>query len=185
MAPRALGKCAASALLGVVVRPLNFTVRRLVNPVAIPLAICAGGAVAEGLAAGTGVRKRFAELCLPRYSPPLEVWVAVGILYYAVCFIVAYRLLRGPWDPVRSLPIALLLALITANALWNYLFFRRKALGASTAAFVPYTILALVLFVSLIGVDRVASWAFFLYVAYLPYAAWWLFALRRANTTSE
>jgi tryptophan-rich sensory protein len=155
-----------------------------VNPVVIALAICTAGAVAEGLAVGTGVRERFAELCLPRHSPPLEVWIAVGILYYAVCFIVAYRLLRG-WDPARSLPLALLLALMTANALWNYLFFRRKALGASAAAFVPYTILALVLFVSLLGVDRVASWVFFLYVAYLSYAAWWLFALRRANTPSE
>ena len=172
-------------LIGASGRPLNFAVRRLVNSVAIALAICTAGAVAEVLAAGTGVRERFAELCLPRHSPPLEVWVAVGILYYAVCFIVAYRLLRGSWNPVRSLPLALLLVLMTANALWNYLFFRRKALGASAAAFVPYTILALVLFVSLLGVDRVASWVFFLYVAYLSYAAWWLFALRRANTTSE
>jgi tryptophan-rich sensory protein len=74
---------------------------------------------------------------------------------------------------------------MTANALWNYLFFRRKALGASAAAFVTYTVLALVLFASLLRVDRVASWVFFLYVVYLSYAAWWLFALRRANTASE
>jgi tryptophan-rich sensory protein len=152
---------------------------------AIALAICAAGAALEGLTAGTGVRQRFAELRLPRYSPPLALWVAVGILYYAVCFIVAYRLLRGSLDPVRSFPLALLLALMLANALWNYLFFRCKTLAASATAFLPYGLLALVLFISLLGVDRVASWAFLLYLIYLPYAAWWLFALRRANTMSE
>jgi tryptophan-rich sensory protein len=72
-----------------------------------------------------------------------------------------------------------------ANAVWNYLFFRRKTVAASAKAFLPYGLLALVLFISLLGVDRIASWAFLLYLAYLPYAAWWLFALRRANTTSE
>jgi tryptophan-rich sensory protein len=78
-------------------------------------------------------------------------------------------------------PLALLVLLMAANAAWNAVFFRRKALGASAATWVPYSLLAFVLLALLARIDTVAATAFLLYVVYLPYAAWWLFALRRAN----
>ena len=122
---------------------------------------------------------------MPPYSPPLALWAAIGLLYYAVCFVVAYRLLQGGADAARSAALAMLVALMTANAAWNYLFFRRGALGASAAMFIPYSVAAVVLLLVLTRLDAVASWSFLLYVAYLPYAAWWLFALRRTNPSED
>jgi len=145
-------------------------------------AICAFGAALEGIAAGGGVRQHLRTVRLPRYSPPLGLWIAIGLLYYAACFVIAYRILERGSDRVGLLALALLLALMVANAGWNYLFFRRKALGASAVFFVPYAFLASGLLLVLVRLDAVAAWSFLLYVIYLPYAAWWLFAVRRANS---
>jgi translocator protein len=149
--------------------------------VIIAVVICAVGAILEGLAAGRGVRQRLRELRQPPYSPPFALWVAIGGLYYVVCFVAAYRLLQTAMPAASSLAFALLLVLMAANAAWNYVFFRRKALGVAAAMSVPYAFVALALLLVLGRLDRVAFWSLLPYVAYLPYAAWWQFALRRAN----
>ncbi|MGH7521197.1 MAG: hypothetical protein ACREMI_07945 [Gemmatimonadales bacterium] len=48
-----------------------------------------------------GIRERFAELRLPRFSPSLTVWFLIGGGYYIICFAVLYRLLRSDL-PSRS-----------------------------------------------------------------------------------
>jgi tryptophan-rich sensory protein len=149
--------------------------------VIIAAVICAAGAALEGFAAGSGVRRRLSRLRQPPYSPPFAIWIAIGGLYYVVCFVVAFRLLHTVAPAARLLPLALLLVLMAANAAWNYAFFRREALGAAAVMSVPYGFVALALLFLLSRIDRVAFWWLLPYVAYLPYGAWWQFALRRAN----
>ena len=147
----------------------------------LAVAICTAGAALEGVAAGGGVRRRLMALRMPPYSPPLVLWIVIGVMFYGVCFVVAYRLLLGGLTPAQSVALALQLGLMAANVAWNYLFFRRRSHWASAAFLVPYGVLAVVLLVLLGRVDTVAFWAFLLYVVYLPYAAWWLIALRHLN----
>lgn len=146
------------------------------------LAMCLVSAALEGLAAGRRVRQRFAELLLPRYSPPLLLWIVIGLLYYAVCFFIGYRLLSGGvgWSP-RGVAFALLLLLMSINVLWNVVFFRRKNLHASYFGFWPYVIVAVALLVVLWYTDVRAAWALVPYVIYLGYATWWGYRLWQLN----
>lgn len=144
------------------------------RPAVLALLICVGAAVLEGKLAGRGVRARFAELRLPRYSPPLTVWFLIGGAYYIICFAILYRLLAT--DQVsrsHALAFILLLILMAVNAGWGFLFFRLKNLRASFLAFVPYGIVTLLLVVTLATTDRVSALLLAPYLAYLGYALWW------------
>jgi tryptophan-rich sensory protein len=128
------------------------------------------------------VKQRLAELRQPRYSPPFAVWIAIGMLYYVICFGVSYRLLSagmrlGP----RSVALALLLVLMTVNVLWNFVFFRRKDLHASYFGLWPYLGVALALLVTLWLSDPATAWIFLPYVVYLGYAVWWCHRLWTLN----
>ena len=138
------------------------------------LIICIASALLEGLAAGSGVRQRFAELRLPRLSPPLPVWVGIGLLYYVICFAISYRLLgAGIGLSLRGGAFALLLVLMGINIFWNVVFFRRKDLYASYFSFWPYPLVALALLLVLWTSDTLAAWIFLPYFLYLGYAIWW------------
>ena len=144
------------------------------RPVILALVICAGAAVLEGALAGRGVRARFAELRLPRFSPSLTVWVLIGGVYYIVCFAILYRLLAtGQPSSSHAFAFSLLLVLMVVNAGWGFLFFRLKNLRASFLAFVPYGVVALVLVVTLATTDRISALLLAPYLAYLGYALWW------------
>lgn len=149
------------------------------------LVLCAVSAIAEALFAGTGVKSRFDALRLPRYSPPLWAWGLIGVFYYAVCFVVARALLdqtrRGTlWYVTCSS----MLALMTANALWNFVFFRRGDLRASFFFLLGYGVLALGLLALLALSNRSLALVFLGYVVYLLYAATWAYHLWHMNRGS-
>ena len=153
------------------------------SPTLVALALCVAGAALEGLAAGGGIRARFAELRLPRLSPPLAVWIVIGAGYYAMCFVILYRLLASPVgsDTARGLAVGLLCVLMLVNAGWGLLFFRLKNVRWSFFAFPPYVALAVALEATLLGTDRVAAVVLAPYLFYLIYATWWGYRLWRLN----
>jgi tryptophan-rich sensory protein len=150
----------------------------------LALLVCASAAVLEGALAGRGIRARFAELQLPRFSPSLAAWVLIGGAYYIMCFAILYRLLASGL-PSRSHTAAfmLLLMLMVANAAWGVLFFRSKNLRASFLAFVPYGFLALVLTLVLASIDSTSALLLAPYLAYLGYALWWAHRVWVLNRT--
>jgi tryptophan-rich sensory protein len=143
--------------------------------------LCAVAALAEAVAAGRGIRARFQELVFPRYSIPLAIWPIVGVLYYVMCFIVAYRLFDRGDGAARDTALALLVAVMGLNAAWNYFFFRARSVGRSFLISVPYSFLAVVLFAVVWRVDRVAAIPVAIYLAYLVYANLWGYKLWRLN----
>ena len=145
------------------------------------LAICAAAALLEGLLAGRGVRQRFAQLRMPRPSPSLTVWSAIGAAYYLIYGLVVYRLLLLPPTGLRQAALTLALIVLLANAFWNYLFFRVRSLGQSLALSAVYSVVAIVLLGLMTQLDRVAAWTLSTYIAYLPFANWWGYAVWRAN----
>ncbi|HET7239849.1 MAG TPA: TspO/MBR family protein [Gemmatimonadales bacterium] len=145
----------------------------MTHPLVLALAICAGAAVLEGVLAGRGVKQRFLELRVPRLSPPLRIWIAIGAAYYAICFVVLYRLLVLPPNGLRTAALSLIVMVLLANAFWNYLFFRLRSLRLSFVAGVLYSLAALGLLTLLFKLDRIAAWCLLPYVLYLSYANWW------------
>jgi len=127
--------------------------------------------------AGSGVRQRLASLRMPPYSPPFPVWLAIGVVYYAICFTVLRRLLIDSF----MVSLTLLVLVLLANAFWNVLFFRWRDLRASFIAFIPYALLVAALVVSLSGNYPFGAVLFMCYSAYLVYALWWGYRLWLLN----
>jgi translocator protein len=144
----------------------------------LALIICIAAAALEGALAGSGVRQRLASLRMPPYSPPFPVWLVIGVVYYAICFIVLRRLLASSF----TLSLTLLVLILLANAFWSVLFFRWCDLRASFIAFVPYAIVVAVLVLSLSRIYPFGAALFMCYFIYLLYATWWAYRLWLLNT---
>jgi tryptophan-rich sensory protein len=145
------------------------------------IAICFVAAALEGLFAGRGVKHRLAQLRQPPHSPPFAVWIAIGLCYYAICFVVLSRLISSMPSPLRWTAFAFMIALLIGNAAWNLVFFRRKNVDASAMVLMAYVAIALAVTILLILVDPMGALVFLPYLIYLAYATWWLQSLRRLN----
>lgn len=153
------------------------------SPTLSALLICIAAAVLEAALAGTGVRHRLATLRMPPYSPPFAVWLLIGLVYYAVCFVVLRHLLViGAVTPTLRVALALLIFVLVANALWSFLFFRRRDLRGSFIAFIPYAVVVSALVLSLSRVYPLGAALFTSYCIYLLYATWWGYRLWLLNT---
>ena len=99
-----------------------------------------------------------------------------------MCFVLLYRLLGSTRSSgAFRAAFFLLLALMVANALWGWLFFRRKDLWASFLAFIPYSLIAVALAAVLMFIDRTAALLLTPYLLYLVYALWWSYRLWSLN----
>jgi tryptophan-rich sensory protein len=146
--------------------------------------LCAVAAIAEAVAAGRGIRARFRELRFPRWSIPPAIWPLVGILYYIMCFVVAYRLFEQEDGTARNVALGLLVTIMALNAAWNFFFFRARSVGRSFALSIPYSVLAVILLLVVWRVDRVAAIPIAIYLAYLVYANLWGWKLWRLNDSA-
>lgn len=141
--------------------------------VLISLAICIASAILEGIGAGKDVKGFFARLRQPRFAPPLWVWYIIGVAYYAMCFFLAYRILRHEGDgAVKYTALILLLVYMSINAFWNFVFFRFRNMFLAFLVGLPYIPAAIGLFVSLRQFDSAAAYIFLPYLFYLIYATW-------------
>ena len=136
------------------------------------LGICVIAAALEGVFAGGGIKQRLVELRAPRYALPLWGWVIVAVIYYVICFLVLFRLFSLPTAlPLRNAALVVLGGIMFVNALWNYFFFRSRNLFHCFVTGLPYALAALILFVLLLRLDRIAAWWLLPYLLYLPYAS--------------
>lgn len=135
--------------------------------------------------AGASVKDRFAELRLPKAAPRLWLWAVIGGAYYVLFFFLLRSVLAQPplsfWNVLSLILIA---GLLIANAIWNWVFFRKKDVWLSFALFLPYLALAVTLaFVLLHMRSPLFGW-FALYLAYLAYATWWGYRVWKLNRGS-
>ena len=144
----------------------------IISAILIASTICVISAILEGAFAGKGVKAFITSLRTPSYAPPFAVWIIIGVFYYIISFFVSYRILRHNGDSVlKAVSLTLLLAMMSINAIWNYVFFRAQNPFLSFFAFIPYPLLAIALFVCLLQFEPLAAWMFLPYLAYLNYAA--------------
>jgi len=152
------------------------------HPALISFVICLLAVIAEGLMAGGDIRQHFRDLKLPKGSPPMWLWIVIGLGYYAICFTILYRLLSATGGTTRHVAIGLLIVLLAANAFWNYLFFRAKNLAATFYFSLAYGVVAIALLVLLSMIDRTSALVLLPYIAYLPYAGVFQYLLWRLNS---
>lgn len=152
------------------------------RPALLPLIICIAAAALEGALAGGGVRQRLAQLRMPPYSPPFFLWLVIGFLYYAICFVVLRHLLGPPeLTPLRWCAFVLLIIILLANAFWSVVFFRWRDLRASFIGFIPYALVVVVLVALLFQLYPFGAALFTCYGIYLLYVTWWGYHLCRLN----
>ena len=148
----------------------------------VSLGICALAATAEGVLAGKRPMQVLSTLRLPRFTPPQWIWIAIGLLYYAIAFTVLARLLQmDPANRLHYFAIVLTIVLLGLNASFNYLLFRSRNVQAAVMVFIPYDLVAVALQICLFLADNTAGFLFAPYLAYLVFATVWGYELRRLN----
>ncbi len=144
--------------------------------------ICVISAAAEGLLAGSHVDRFLEELKQPPWAlrKGVELWIAFA--YYGAAFVTLLRLfdLRQA-DQFTLLPMILLIAMMTLNLAWNFLFFRRKDLRLSFLLFAPYSLVVLSLLWCMSKIDVLAACLLLTYSLYLPYALLWSYRVWKLN----
>ena len=144
--------------------------------------ICAAAAVLEAALAGEGARQRLAQLRMPPYSPPFALWLVIGFLFYAMCFVILRHVLSTALvSPSEIFALVLTVVLLLANAFWSVLFFRWRDLRASFIAFVPYAVLVAALVILLANSYPLGAILLSFYCIYLIYALRWGYLLWRLN----
>jgi translocator protein len=152
------------------------------KPLLYALVGCAISVALEAVFAGGGIKQRLAELKVPKFTPPLWLWIVIGFVYYVICFTVLYRLFALPdGQPWRLQALWTLGALMFINACWNYFFFQTRNLFHAFLIGLPYVALAAVLFAMLLRVDDLAAWFFLPYTLYLVYASRFGYLVWRLN----
>ena len=154
----------------------------MLSPTVLGVIICTAAAVLEGVLAGEGIRQRLAQLRMPAYSPPFSLWLVIGVLFYAMCFVILRHVLStGLVSPSEVFALVLTVVLLLANAFWSVLFFRWRDLRASFIAFVPYAVLVAALVILLARAYPLGAILLSFYCIYLIYALRWGYLLWRLN----
>jgi translocator protein len=152
----------------------------------VSIAVCLIAAALEGLCAGKNVKSYFATLRSPSFAAPLWAWYIIGIVYYATFFFILYRILKLNTDSIlRPATLSLIVFMMAANALWNYVFFRARKLFLAFVAGSAAPIFDAALFICLVQIDNVAASSLAPYLLYRIYAVYWGYALWKVNKGSS
>ncbi len=144
---------------------------------------CVAAVILETLCAGRDPGAALKQLRQPRWALPFPAWVAIGLGYYAACFFALLRLLD--LSGTARTCITLLLALMGANGLWNYFFFRRRNYRLGFWLSFWYAGLTVVVLWCVLVLDRTAGLVLALYFVYQPYALAWTFRVWKMNDNSQ
>jgi len=154
----------------------------VLNTILISLAVCLTAGALEALFAGSSVKPFLGRLKTPSLSPSLSVWSLIGVGYYAICFVLLYRLFRhNDGSNLREISLALLLIVMLLNAFWNYTFFRMQDLRVSFTLSLIYGAFALALLACLTALDHGSAIVFLPYILYMIYSYRWGYALLKLN----
>lgn len=116
------------------------------------------------------IRRWYRRLDKPGFTPPDAVFGAVWPVLETGLAVGGYRLLRRPRGPRRDAAVGLWLVNTAMVGGWTELFFRRRELGASTAAAGAMVATGGAYAAAAAGVDRPAAALAVLFVAWLAFA---------------
>ena len=129
------------------------------------LLLVVGGGAAIGMA--TGPDDWYAGLAKPAFNPPSWLFAPVWTCLYVLIAIAGWRIWRG--DRTR-LVMGLWWAQLALNFAWSPVFFAAHAIGPALVVILLLLAMIIAFVIAARSRDRVASWLF------VPYAAWVAFA---------
>jgi tryptophan-rich sensory protein len=94
---------------------------------------------------------------------------------------VTYRILRLENSPLRNATLVLVLFMMAANALSNYVVFRARDLWRSFLIGCAVPIFDVALLICLIQLDAFAAWVLVPYLVYRVYGVWWGYEVWNLN----
>lgn len=110
------------------------------------------------------------------------MWSIIGGLYYVIFCFVLYRLLQLDSDsPLKPSALALILFMMTVNALANYVIFRAENLRLNFIIGALFPFMDTALFICVVQLDTLAAWSMIPYLLYRIYAVWWCYGLWKVN----
>ena len=140
------------------------------------VALCAA---LEAWLSGPKPFRVLASLKQPRWALPIWGWLVVGGAFYAImCFAIVAMLQAREQG---SVALAMIMAVMVTDGVWNYLLFRRRRLDWAYWYLFPYTVLVATTSVVVLTVDLPAGGLIAIYLAFLPYDFAWTKALAALN----
>jgi tryptophan-rich sensory protein len=113
----------------------------------------------------------YAEIQKPWFTPPNWLFGPVWTLLFTALIVAFYRILRlDPQTPGRRRAIIIFIVQIAFNALWSIAFFGMRSPGLGLVVIVFLWSSIVVNMIAFRRLDRLSSWAF------PPYLAWVTFA---------
>ena len=162
--------------------PIDIDLPRL----AIVLVWTVAMAILGTVLAGDAVRTWYPTLTKGRIEIPVAVFAVVGLVFYVVDVVVAYRLLgMADTDPTAVLVIVALAVVMLYNELWNAALFRLRSPFAALIALLGFVAPLAILLVGCWLVDTPSFVLIGIYVLWVvaddvP----WIYGLWRANARS-
>lgn len=144
------------------------------------IGLCLVSIVIEAFSATREGKKWFENLRQPECSFPFSFWYMVGGLYYILCGIIAYRqfhVLNG----FVSLPVTLLMLMMIANGLTNFILFRFRSLRMFYLVLYPFAALFVLLGIFLFSHDVLSASLAGIYLVWLVYDLYYFRSLWRLN----
>ena len=159
--------------------PIDIDLPRL----AIVLVWTVAMAILGTVLAGDAVRTWYPTLTKGRIEIPVAVFAVVGLVFYVVDVVVAYRLLgMADTDPTAVLVIVALAVVMLYNELWNAALFRLRSPFAALIALLGFLAPLAILLVGCWLVDTPSFGLIGIYVLWVvAYDVPWIYGLWRAN----
>ena len=134
------------------------------------------------LLAGDAMETWYPSLETPWLNIPIWVFIPVQILYYVICAIIIYRILKYVMpNRQRNISLALLLTMMISAELWNFLFLGLRSTFAGWVGMILFTMMAIVVYAYLRRAERNSSRIMIPYLVWLVLDNIWIFELWLAN----
>ena len=142
--------------------------------------LCSISIIIESAASSKPGIEWFKNLRQPKYSLPFSAWYIVGVFYYLICGIIAYRQFHNSED-ILTLPVILLALIMVINGLSNLILFKHRSLKMFFRTLYPFIALFMVLIVVLFQNDRLSVGFACIYLLWLCYDIYYFQKLLQLN----
>ena len=134
------------------------------------------------LLAGDAMETWYPTLEMPWLNIPVWAFIPVQILYYLICGIIIYRILKYVTpNRQRNISLALLLTMMISAELWNFPFLGLRSTFAGWVGMILFTMMAIGVYVHLRRAERYSAHIMIPYLVWLVVDNIWIFELWRVN----
>ncbi len=137
------------------------------------LTICLVFALSGALIVNKDLSGMFTHIKNPAFMIPRRGWITIGVLFYIINAIILYRAFYYSNRHAKGMVVILVVLILAYNEFWNYLLFGLHNPVASLTALIPYILLLVFLFITLLEIDKVSPFVLLPYLIWIIYDFLW------------